>query len=83
MNYRDKAHGMNPLIYKNAQVILESCNEEVLHETVLRIINVLSYNAAWDFKTESNTEEMLKRTAISFKYNGTRFGCCRTGQRGL
>ncbi len=71
MNYLDKAHEMNPLRYKNAQVILESCNEEVLHETVLRVINVLSYNAAWDFKTESDKEEMLKRTVISFKYNGT------------
>jgi len=29
----DKAHEMNPLIYENAQVILKSYNQEVLHET--------------------------------------------------
>ncbi len=69
---RDKAHDMNPLIYKNAQVILESYNQEVLHETVLHVINVLSYNAAWDFKTESDTDTKgIRRTVISFKYNGT------------
>ena len=72
MDYRDKAHDMNSLIYKNAQVILESYNQEVLHETVLNLINVLSYNAAWDFKTESDTDARgITRTTISFKYNGT------------
>ncbi len=68
----DKRHEMNPLIYKNAQVILESYNQEVLHETVLHVINVLSYNAAWDFKTESGSDARgISRTVISFKYNGT------------
>lgn len=72
MDYRDKAHDMNPLIYKNAQVILESYNQEVLHETVLNVINVLSYNAAWEFNTESDTDTKgITRTVISFKYNGT------------
>ncbi len=52
----DKAYDMNPLKYKNAQVILEAYNQEVLRETVLHVINVLSYNAAWDFKTESDTD---------------------------
>lgn len=68
----DKAHEMNPLICENAQVILESYNQEVLHETMLNVINVLSYNAAWDFKTESDTDTRgITRTVISFKYNGT------------
>ncbi len=68
----DKKHDMNPLIYKNAQVILESYNQEVLHETELNVINVLSYNAAWDFKTESDANTRgIRRTVISFKYNGT------------
>ena len=72
MDYRDKAHDMNPLIYKNSEVILESYNQEGLHETVLNVINVLSYNAAWDFKTESDTDtRRIIRTVISFKYNGT------------
>ena len=72
MDYRDKAYDMNPLIYKNAEVILESYNQEGLHETVLNVINVLSYNAAWDFKTESDTDtRRIIRTVISFKYNGT------------
>ena len=72
MDYRDKAHDMNPLIYKNAQIILESFNQEILHETVLNVINVLSYNAAWDFKTESDTDTKgITKTIISFKYNGT------------
>lgn len=36
------------------------------------MINVLSYNAAWDFKTESDTDtRRIIRTVISFKYNGT------------
>lgn len=53
-------------------VILESYNQEGLHETVLNVINVLSYNAAWDFKTESDTDtRRIIRTVISFKYNGT------------
>ncbi len=34
----DKRHDMNPLIYKNAWVILESYNQEVLHETVLNVL---------------------------------------------
>lgn len=68
----DKSHEMNPLIYENAQVILESYNQEVLHETVLNVINVLSYNAAWDFKTESDMDTRgITQTVISFKYNGT------------
>lgn len=68
----DKRHEMNPLIYENAQVILESYNQEILHETVLNVINVLSYNAAWEFKTESDTDTgEITRTIISFKYNGT------------
>ena len=68
----DKAHEMNPLIYENAQVILKSYNKEVLHETVLNVINVLSYNAAWDFETESNTDTSgMTTTVISHKYNGT------------
>lgn len=68
----DKAHEMNPLIYEKAQVILKSYNQEVLHETVLNVINVLSYNAAWDFKTESDTDTSgITKTVIFFKYNGT------------
>lgn len=61
MDYRDKVHDMNPLIYKNAQVILESCNQEVLHETVLNVINVLSYNAEGFPKCKAfNTIEAVK-----------------------
>lgn len=68
----NKRHDMNPLIYKNAQVILESYNQEILHEIMLNVINVLSYNAAWDFKTESDTDTTgTTRRVISFKYNGT------------
>ncbi len=68
----DKAHEMNPLIYENAQVTLESYNQEILHEAVLNVINILSYNAAWDFETQSDTNnEGRTRTVISFKYNGT------------
>lgn len=67
----EKAHEMNPLAYKEAQVTLESFDEEVLHETVLTVINVLSYNASWDFKIENRKEGTLMRSVISFKYNGT------------
>lgn len=67
----DKAHVMNPLTYKEAQVILESYDEEVLHETVHTVINVLAYNASWDFKIENQKEDMLIRSVISFRYNGT------------
>ena len=37
IGYRDKSHDMNPLIYRNAQVILKSYNQEVLHEMVLKV----------------------------------------------
>lgn len=67
----DKAHKMNPLVYKEAQIILESFDEEILHEIVLTVINVLSYNASWDFKVENQKEHTLMRSVISFKYNGT------------
>ena len=66
----DKAHKMNPLVYKEAQIILESFDEEVLHEIVLTVINVLSYNASWDFRVE-NQKDTLIRSVISFKYNGS------------
>lgn len=67
----EKAHEMNTSAYKEAQVILESFDEEVLYETVLTVINVLSYNASWDFKIENQKEGTLMRSVISFKYNGT------------
>ena len=43
-----------------------------MHEAVHNVINVLYYNAACDFKTETNTDTGgITRTVISCKYNGT------------